>query len=110
MAEKTVFQVPFGDRIIDFTQPTEAQAVMLARFAGVAERNPGTAVFAIARIFDVIDALVVESGDRAWLEDELIAGNVEISEFIAVLDMMKQEAVAAAEPKKAVRGRPRSAR
>jgi hypothetical protein len=110
MAEKTVFQVPFGDHKIDFMQPTEAQAVMLARFAGVAERNPGSAVFAIARIFDVIDALVVKAADRAWLEDELIAGRVEIGEFIAVLDMIKQEATAASEPKKAVRGRPRSAR
>lgn len=105
-----VFHVPFGERIIDFVQPNETQIVMLARYASVAERNPSSAVVAIARIFDVMDALILDPADRTWLEDEMIAGNVEFNDFIRVLDMVREEGQAVVEPKKAVRGRPRSAR
>lgn len=95
--EIETFEVPFktgedsDDRVIVFKQPTEGQAAIMARAVRKAERGGKAALEAVALILDVIDALCVDKADRDWLEDGLIAGTVELNDFISVLDGINKQ-------------------
>jgi hypothetical protein len=99
-------EVIFRDRKVMFQHPSEGQVAVIARAARKAERGGGkNAVEAIGLILDVIDNMVVDRDDRNWLEDGLVNSELELDDFIGVLDGInsKKEDSKPAGPAKAAR-------
>jgi hypothetical protein len=85
--EPTTFEVTFGERTIEFKQPSDGQLAVIARGVRKAKRGGGSnTIEAIGLILDVIDKLAVDPNDRDWLEEGLTDASIDLEDFIGVLD------------------------
>jgi hypothetical protein len=77
-------------RDIVFNWPTEGQFAMLVRFANAATRASSTAgnIDAVARMLDVMMAMIDSPDDRNFVEDGLISSEITLQDMMAPWETM----------------------
>lgn len=81
----------FDPVTVEFYQPNGTQVIMLGRGAALIERMPSRAMFGIAQILDVLDALVVDPEQQAWLTDNMVHGYVELDNLKDAIDGIRAD-------------------
>jgi hypothetical protein len=105
------------DRDIEVTQPTGTQLALLAREYGNLKRLLGSndegaglkVAHSLRNVLNIMEKLIKEQVDREFLEDEMIAGNLELDALIPMLSEVFKVEQAPAKPA-ARRGRPQRSR
>lgn len=99
--------VPLRDRTITIKMIGDAQLALLAREARLLTRDgiPGERkVSGAARMFDIMESMVVSEEDREYVEDLIATGGLDLREFLGFIEAFKEEAPP--EKPKVRRGRP----
>jgi hypothetical protein len=97
--------VEVRDRQVVVRMPEEAQLMLLARESRLLQRegvDSARKVAGAARLFDVLESMVVQDEDREWLSDLIAAGEVDLKELTGFMAAFKPED----EKPKVRRGRP----
>lgn len=98
MPEKPIFPAEIAGRTIMVKPPTDTQFILMGRAsqkAGVAvkEDRYEDAIYLMAEALDIIDTLIVEDDDRAYLTKLMAKGELEIQDLL--------EAIGTSAPKQA---------
>lgn len=108
--DRTHFTVTMLDRDITFKAPTDGQIAQMLRYVNAAQRAKSTAdsVNAIARMLDVLMAIIESDEDRNWVDDGLVSGDLELKDMMEPMEAFvaeQQEEAPKNGPKTATRGR-----
>lgn len=89
MPELTVL-VPLGGRDVEMRKPTDGSMVVLARVARglpkienvteLSDEDRDKLVRNLGTLGKIVDGMIVQDGDREWLEDAMIDGDVTAEE------------------------------
>lgn len=109
------FTKTFAGREIEFRRAMLAQVIILERLyhrqmkkANEDGDDKGKALSSVlVRTLDFIDTLVVDEGDRQFIEDQMLAGNIDWPEIMAVLGGGKDDAPEDDESPKPVKRAPK---
>jgi hypothetical protein len=110
MPELTVM-IELGKREIEMRKPTDGSLVVLARvFRGLPDKIENVAevtpeqrdrlIRNLGTLGKVVDGMIVQSADRAWLEDAMIDGDVTAEEVFDVIRRAGEKFNGAAAPAK----------
>lgn len=83
-----VFSRTIGDREVQFRPPTDAQALVLGRLlrlaegAGEDEAKLAGTIHQLSKVLDILDSMVVNPGDRNWIEQRILDGDLDMSELM----------------------------
>jgi len=105
------FTVTIKDREVVFLMPTDGQVAQLSRAVNVAQRSRSgeTMVPAVARMLDVLMAMVKDDDDRDFLDDGMVSGDVLLDDMMVVMrgiiDSNEEKAPTHGPVKTASRGR-----
>lgn len=106
------FTAMVKDRLITVNAPTDGQLAQLSRSVGVAQRakegDVGTMVTAIARMLDVMLAIIANDDDREFLDEGMVQGEIGLSDMQAIMQAISQDRTTAPRNgpvKSAARGR-----
>jgi len=91
-AELTVM-VPIGmDRVVEMRKPTEGALVVLARSGRgipkienvdeLSDKQRDQLISTLGTLGKVVDSMIVQESDKAWLDDAMIDGDVTAEEVI----------------------------
>ncbi len=97
--------IPISGRDITVHKLSDAQFVLMAREAKQVQRDstdPERRVVAAARLFDILESMLVIEDERDFVLDEIIAGKIELNDLLAGIRAFGDEP---AKPK-VRRGRP----
>lgn len=90
------------DRKIAVTRPTDAQMMLVGRMqrqlGRMADGDLGVLEL-VGKMMDIIDSLVLSSDDREWLEDQIVARNVEMKDLLPLIDPEDANAKPAKKPR-----------
>lgn len=100
------YAAQFGGRLVMIREINDAQRMILSSMLRQLKSNPGqdAVVSIFAKLFNLINHLIISDEDRQWLEDEILAGNLDIDDF-AVIFQPASTPVEPAAAKKPRRGR-----
>lgn len=96
-------------REIAVRQLNDAQLLLLAREARLAQRDATEKqrrLEAVGRIFDLLESAVVSDGDREYLMDLTVAGNLTLGDLTGFITAFAEDDEVAEEKPKVRRGRP----
>jgi hypothetical protein len=82
------------ERSIVVRELTEGQMLVLSRYADQASSDrtdPRTKVAAVSKMLTVLEQAVVQAEDRQFLEDQMIAGNLDLGAMTQVVSVFQQE-------------------
>ncbi len=97
-------KIPISGREITVRQLTDGQLTLIMREARVIQRDTVETerrMVGAARLFDIMESMVVTEEDREFVLDEIVAGKVELRDLLAGLKAFSEE-----EKPKVRRGRP----
>jgi hypothetical protein len=97
--------VEIKGRTIVIKQLTDAQYALLARESQILQRDDiekGRKVKGAARMFDVLESMVVQDGDRDFMTDQIAAGTITVSDMMEFVSTFAEPE----EKPKVRRGRP----
>jgi len=100
--------VDFRGRQLVLRQLNGAQVALMAREARILQRDGDGArkIDGVARMFNILESMVVQDEDREFLEDLIESGEVDLTELAEFIKAFKPED----EKPKVRRGRPPRAR
>lgn len=87
-------KVPVNGRDILVRQITDAQAGMMLRDSRRLQREDVAneeKVKATARMFNILESVVIGEADRDYLEDEIVAGKLELKDLLDFIRSFKDE-------------------
>ena len=97
--------VDFRGRTLIIQKPNDAQIALMAREARLLERDGvegGRKVAGAARMFDILEGMVVGEDDREWVTEEIVAGKVVLTDLTDFITAFRDEE----EKPRVRRGRP----
>ena len=104
----TTPSVPVKGRDINLRRLNDAQLLLLAREARLAQRDDTDRqrrLMSVGRIFDLLESAVIEEADREYLMDLTVAGNLELADMMGFITAFAEEDAEDEKPK-VRRGRP----
>jgi hypothetical protein len=109
---RSVYLATIAGRSVKVHRLTETQAAMLGRYAVRAERATRAgaleaAVRDMANILDMLDMLIAEEDDRAWVESLMARGELEVRELLEAVRATVTPPAPATGPATVTRGRAR---
>lgn len=109
MPELTVL-VPLGDREVEMRRPTEGALVVLARlFRGIpkienvdelTEDQRERVIRNLGTLGKVVEGMIVQEDDKAWLDDAMIDGSVTAEEVFSSIRVAGEKLNGQASPAK----------
>lgn len=92
--DESIRDVSVAGRVVKARLPTDAQFMLLLKELRALQRNADStaeAVRSLARVFAILENLVVDERDRDAIADDIAAGTVRFADLAALIQMLRHE-------------------